>query len=85
MPIIVKAQGNEGTQDVIRKFKKATINSGIVDRAKARKYFISPSQERAVKKTEKRRLVKRARSLKKMKNVSPTVMQRIYERLSKKS
>ncbi len=82
MPILVKSLGNDSTSDLIRKFKKATINSGIVDRAKARKYYISPSQARAVKKTEKRRLVKRARSLKKMKNVAPAVMQRIYERLS---
>lgn len=83
MPIVIKSAGNDSTSDIIRKFKKATINSGIVDRAKARKFFISPSQERAIKKTEKRRLVKRARSLKKMKNVAPSVMQRIYDRLSK--
>ena len=82
MPIIIKAQSDDHTGDMIKKFKKATVSSGIVERAKDRKFYKKPAQERAIKKTERRRLKKRARSLKKMKNIPATVMQRIYERLS---
>lgn len=83
MPIIVKAQGNDSTFDVIKKFKKATSAADIVTKARDRRYFQKPSQKRTVKKTEMRRLRKRARSLKKMKNISPQVLQRIGERLGK--
>jgi ribosomal protein S21 len=81
MPIIVKAQGNDSTLDVIKKFKKAAAQSDIVQKTKDRRYYTKPSQQRAVKKTEMRRLRKRARNLKRMKNVSPLSLQRIAERL----
>ncbi|MBP7740692.1 30S ribosomal protein S21 [Candidatus Woesebacteria bacterium] len=83
MPIIIKAKAGDSTNDLIKKFKKAVVNSDIVQKARDRKYYVKPSQERAVKKTEKRRLRKRSRSLKKMKNISQTALQRISERLSK--
>lgn len=82
MPIIVKAQGNDSTLDVIKKFKKATAGSNVVIDAKDRAYYRKPSQLRATKKIEMKRLRKRARSLKKMKNISPQTLQRINERLS---
>ena len=83
MPIIIKAKSGDSTHDVIKKFKKAVINSDIVQKTRDRKYYIKPSQKRAVKKTERRRLRKRSRSLKKMKNISQQALQRISERLSK--
>ena len=83
MPIIIKAKSGDNTHDVIKKFKKATIASDIVQKARDRKFYIKPSQKRAVKKTERRRLRKRSRSLKKMKNISQLALQRISERLSK--
>lgn len=83
MPIIIKAKAGDSTHDIIKKFKKAVTSSDIVQKARDRKFFVKPSQERAVKKTERRRLRKRSRSLKKMKNISQTALQRISERLSK--
>lgn len=83
MPIIIKAKSGDSTHDVIKKFKKAVASSDIVQKARDRKYFVKPSQKRAVKKTERRRLRKRSRSLKRMKNISQTALQRISERLGK--
>ena len=83
MPIIIKAKAGDSTHDVIKKFKKAVTNSDIVQKTRDRKYYIKPSQKRAVKKTERRRLRKRSRSLKKMKNISQSALQRISERLGK--
>ena len=85
MPIVVKAGPNDSTHDVIKEFKKASSDSDIVNRAKDRRFYTKPSQERAQKKTEYRRLKKRARSLKTQKNVSETALQRIHERLSSQS
>lgn len=83
MPIIIKAKSGDSTHDVIKKFKKAVASSDIVQKARDRRFYQKPSEIRTVKKTEKRRLRKRARSLKKMKNISPIVLQRINDRLSK--
>ncbi len=49
---------------------------------KDRRYYQKPSKIKAVRQTEKRRLRKRIRGLKKMKNISPQVLQKIEERLS---
>lgn len=82
MPIVIKAQGNDSTFDVIKRFKKAVMSSNIVQNAKDRAVFQKPSRVRAVKKIAKNRLQKRARKLKRMKNISPTVLQKIADRLS---
>ncbi len=82
MPIVVKAGPNDNTNDVIKEFKKEASNTNIVERTRNRRYFIKPSQIRAQKKTEMRRLKKRARSLKNQKNVTEASLQRIHERLS---
>lgn len=83
MPVVVVATAKDSTGDVIKKFKKATAFANTVQIAKDRRYFTKPSQLRAAKKIEKARLGKRLRSLKRMKNISPTVIQRLTERLSK--
>lgn len=82
MPIVVKAQSGDNTNDVIRKFKKVSAAADVVTKAKDRAFFKKPSQKRAVKKIEMNRLRKRARKLKRMKNVADTTLQRLRERLS---
>ena len=82
LPIIIKAQGNDSTNDLIKKFKKITSATDIVQIVKDRRYYQKPSQIKAKHKIEMNRLRKRARSLKKMKNISPQVLARINERLS---
>ncbi len=82
MPIIVKAQGHDSTNDLIKKFKKVTVATDIVQKVKDRRYYQKPSQLKAVRKIEIQRLKKRMRSLKKMKNVAPQVLTRIQERIS---
>ena len=84
MPIVIKARGSDSTNDVIKKFKKAVAQTNIVQSAKDRAFFQKPSQKRAVKKIEQKRLQRRARALKRMKNISAQVLQRIDERLSGK-
>ena len=81
MPIVIKAQGKDSTHDVIKKFKKAVVASGIVQIVKDGRYFVKPSKVRAEKKIAFNRLKRRARSLKKMKNVSELALQRINDRL----
>lgn len=84
MPIVIKAQGNDSTNDVIRKFKKAVSATNIVQQAKDRAVFVKPSQKRAVKKISTKRLQRRVRKLKRMKNISPQVIQRITDRISQR-
>lgn len=82
MPIIIKASPGESLGDLIRKFKKQTGMADVVQKARDRAVFHKKSQLRATKKIEKNRLRKRTRSLKKMKNISPAVIQRLHQRLS---
>lgn len=82
MPLIIRAQDKDSTNDIIKKFKKASIMADIVQIVKDRRYYQKPSKIKAVRKIEKNRLRKRARSMKKMKNISPQVIARIQERLS---
>ncbi len=82
LPIIIKAQGSDSTGDLIKKFKKATIATDIVQKVKDRRFYQKPSKVRAIHKIEINRLRKRMRSLKKMKNISPQVIQRIDDRIN---
>ena len=82
MPIIIKAQGNDSSFDVIKRFKKAVVASNIVQLTKDRAVFQKPSQVRAVKKIAKNRLRRRVRTLKRMKNISAQVLQRISDRIN---
>lgn len=80
MPIVIKAKKNQSTNDVIRQFKKAASATDIVQKAKDRRYFIKPSQVKAQAYNELRRIKKRYRSLKKMKNVAEETLIRFRER-----
>lgn len=81
MPIVIKADSNDTTGDVIRKFKKAAAATNVVQQAKDRRYHQKPSQLKAQKKIEKNRLRKKMRSLKKTKNIGPEVIERLKERI----
>lgn len=81
MPIIVKAKKSESTNDLIRKFKKLTAAADVVQIVKDRRYFQKPSKIKSMKTSENSRLEKRARSLKRMKNISPQVLAKINQRL----
>ena len=83
MPVVIKAQGKDSTHDIIKKFKKTMSMTNIVQDAKDGQYFTRPSKVRAVKKIQIKRLKRRSRSLKRMKNISPLVLQKIADRISK--
>lgn len=83
MPIVVTATNKDSSGDVIKKFKKATAFTNIVQIAKDRRYFVNDSQLRATKRIQMARLRKRLRSLKKTKNIPPQVIQKLTDRLSK--
>lgn len=81
LPIVVKAKANDSTNDVIRKFKKATTATEVVEKAKERAFYQKPSQVKAVRKNEIRRAKKRLLSMKKMKNVDPESLERLAKQL----
>ncbi|MBU0576511.1 hypothetical protein KJ707_03385 [Patescibacteria group bacterium] len=82
MPIVIKAQKGDNVRDLMRRFKKATSTTDIVTMVKDRRYNIKQAQQRNVVNSQKRRLKKKVRSLKKMKNVPPRVIEYLTERLS---
>jgi ribosomal protein S21 len=84
MAIVIQAQNNDSTNDIIRKFKRATITTNIVQIAKDRRYHQKPSKIMAQKKIEKNRLRRKARVLKHTKNVSAESLQKLYERIEGK-
>lgn len=83
MALIIKAKKGESTNDLIRKFKKASMASGIVQKVRDSRYYKKPSAVKAEKTATRSRLKRRARSLKKMKNISPQTLSRINQKLGK--
>ncbi|PIY80211.1 MAG: hypothetical protein COY80_04255 [Candidatus Pacebacteria bacterium CG_4_10_14_0_8_um_filter_42_14] len=81
MPIVIRAKQNDSTNDVIKRFKRAVTQVDIVQKAKDAAFFISKASMRASKRMDMNRLRRRARSLKRMKNVSELSLQRINDRL----
>lgn len=82
LPIIVKAKKNDSTSDLIKKFKKMVAASDVVQICKDRRYHQKPSKTKSVNIAQYKRLRKRMRSLKKMKNTSASVLERMAERLN---
>lgn len=82
MAIVVKARNNDSTNDLIKKFKKLTVSSDVVQKVKDRQYYLRSSQIKKNNGNEKRRLARRLRGLKKMKNISPEVISRMHTKLS---
>lgn len=81
MPIVVKAKQNDSTSDLIRKFKKITSAIDIVNKVRDRAFHKKPSQLKTERGNEKRRIRKRLRSLKKMKNISPKAIERLSQKI----
>lgn len=69
MPIIIKAKGDDHTGDLIKKFKKVIAATNIIQVVKDRKYYMKPSEVRTQRMNELRRMKKRMRSIKKLKNI----------------
>ena len=83
MPIVIKQTGkNDSTRDLIRRFKKATSAVELVDRVRDRQYHVTDAQKIKVIRDSERRLKKKIRQLKKMKNIPPRVIERLTERLA---
>ncbi len=68
MPIIVRARSDEHPGDVIKKFKKISVATDIVQKVKDRRYYMKPSEIKTQRLNELRRTKKRLRAIKKMKN-----------------
>lgn len=82
MAIVVKAKGSDTTNDLIKKFKKLTVSTDVVQKVKDRQYHLRPSEVKKNNHNEKRRLAKRLRGLKKMKNISPDIISRMHDKLA---
>lgn len=82
MPVIVKAKKGDSNSSLIRRFKKAVFSKDIVQRARDRRYYQKPSAVRAQKKSQKRHLRKKLKTLKKMKNVSAQSLRRLREKIN---
>ena len=82
MSIIVKNRGNEPVNDLIKRFKKISVAVDVQTQVKERQYHLRPSQVRKNNKNDNRRLRRRLRGLKKMKNISPDIIHRMHEKLS---
>lgn len=83
MPIVIKKTGKgDSTRDLIRRFKKATSAIDLVDRVRDRQYHVTDAQKIKVIRDAERRLKKKIRALKEMKNVPQRVIERLTERLA---
>lgn len=82
MSIIVKNRGNESVNDLIKRFKKISVSLDINTLVRDRQYHLKPSQVRKNAVNDNRRLRRRLRGLKKMKNISPDIITRMHDKLS---
>ncbi len=82
MTIVVKNRGNESVNDLIKRFKKISVSIDIQQLVKDRQYHLKPSQVRKNNVNDNRRLRRRLRGLKKMKNISPDIINRMHDKLS---
>ena len=82
MTIVVKNRGNESVNDLVKRFKKISVAIDVQQIVKDRQYHLKPSQVRKNNKNDNRRLRRRLRGLKKMKNISPEIIARMHDKLS---
>ncbi len=64
MPIIVKAQQSDSTDQIIRKFKKKVLQSQLLTQLKDNEYYKKPAVKKKEKLSEFKRLKKRRKKLK---------------------
>ncbi len=82
MPVIIKANKNDSTNDIIKRFKKVVAANKIVQIVKDRRYYKKPSRRKSEKIAELHRLKKRLRKLKRMKNISQATLKKIVEKIN---
>ena len=82
MTIVVKNRGSENVHDLVKRFKKISIALDVQQLVKDRQFYLKPSQVRKNNKNDNRRLRRRLRGLKKMKNISPDIINRMHDKLS---
>ncbi len=82
MPVVVKAKKNDSTGSLIRRFKKAVKAEDIVQKARDRQYYKKPSTIKAERKSKKRHLRKRMKTLKEMKNISDRLLQILRDKIN---
>ncbi len=82
MTIVVKNRGNESVNDLIKRFKKISVSLDVNTLVRDRQYHLKPSQVRKNNVNDNRRLRRRLRGLKKMKNISPDIIARMHDKLS---
>jgi len=82
MAIVIKNKGSESVNDLIKRFKKATVALDIQTQVKDRQYHLKPSQVRKNNENGNRRLRRRLRGLKKTKNIAPEIITRMNEKLA---
>jgi ribosomal protein S21 len=86
MPIIIKARGDDHSGDLIKKFKKIMAATNIIQVVKDRKYYMKPSEIRTQRQNELRRMRKRAKIMKRLKNVpAPRPIPKKFLRPERKS
>ncbi|MEA2056565.1 MAG: 30S ribosomal protein S21 [Patescibacteria group bacterium] len=81
MAVVVKAKKDDSTSSLIRRFKKAVKSEDIVQKTRDRRYYKKPATLRAERKSTKRHLKKRLKTVKKMKNASPRSIQHLKQRI----
>lgn len=82
MSIVVRNRGNESVNDLIKRFKKISVSLDVNQIVRDRQYHLKPSQVRKNATNDNRRLRRRLRGLKKMKNISPDIISRMHDKLS---
>jgi ribosomal protein S21 len=83
MTIVVRNRGSEPANELVKRFKKISVALDVQQLVKDRQYFLKPSQIRKNNKNDNRRLRRRLRGLKKMKNMSPEIIVRMNDKLSR--
>ena len=64
MPVVVKAGPGDSTDQVIRKFKKKVLQSQLLTKLRDQEYYKKPSVKKKEKLSEFKRLSKRRKKLK---------------------
>lgn len=82
MPVVVRAKKSDSTGSLIRRFKKAVKAEDIVQKARDRQYYKKPATIRAERKSKKRHLRKRLKTLKEMKNISDRLLQILRDKIN---
>jgi ribosomal protein S21 len=83
MTIVVKNRGSEPANELIKRFKKISVALDVQQLVKDRQYHLRPSQIRKNNISDSRRLRRRLRGLKKMKNIAPEIIVRMNDKLSR--